>query len=420
MKYGVISYKRPMREGSKHNLNLGDPIQSYALRKLYEKMSIDENNIVEINRYNAKSYNGEYTILPFSCFNMISNQYMHEYDSLPPSPKIIPVYISFHLHSRVISKEILESLRAYQPIGCRDEETMINLRRHGIVAYLSGCITATLPKREVEPKVPKTFFVDVIPELLKYAPEELKENAEFITHMPPFERTSNDQYLTDDEFENFYNNGIYQLERYKNEATLVVTSRLHAAVPCIAMGIPVILASANFDGRFSWIEKFVYPYTLEEFDKIDWNPRPIEYEEEKQRLINMFINRIQKTYIENKEIYDISSFYENRDKINYNTKILNMLKKLGFTNDTNIKYALWGIIPSTLTIKNVISDNFPNWELVSVIDQNITGTFEGIEIKNASAINNQDENIIYFVVPNAAHKFASDYLNKLDRRYILF
>lgn len=419
MKFGVVSYKRPMREGSTHNLNLGDPIQAYAIRYLYELMGIDNKDIIEISRYNAKSYDGDYTILPFSCFNMVTNQYMHNYDSLPPSPKIIPVYISFHLHSRVLDEEILTNLRAYQPIGCRDEETMINLRRHGIIAYLSGCVTAILPKRKVEPKKQKTFFVDVAKKVLEYAPKEITECSEIITHMPSFERTSNELYLTDDEFERFYNNGINLLQRYKDEATLVVTSRLHAAIPCIAMGIPVILISSNFDGRFSWVEKYIHPYTINEIDKIDWNPKNVEYEKEKATLTNMFIERIRFAYNQNKQIYGISNFYEKREKIVYNTKIYNLIKEFENKYKGEKRYALWGIIPSTLTTKNVIEDYFSNWKLESVIDQNITGTFEGFKIQRISDIDNKDKNLIFIVVPTAAHKYAIEYLENKGNPYIL-
>ncbi|WP_073095483.1 polysaccharide pyruvyl transferase family protein [Cyclobacterium lianum] len=40
---------------------------------------------------------------------------------------------------------------------------------------------------------------------------------------------------------------------YKRYATLVVTSRLHCALPCIAMGIPVIFFGNPLDYRVSII-----------------------------------------------------------------------------------------------------------------------------------------------------------------------
>lgn len=418
MKYGIVTYnKRPMRKGSMNALNLGDPIQTYAMRCIYHHMKVPQDELIEISRYHAAEYDGEYVVLPFNCFNMIGNQAGHQYSTLPLSHKIIPVFISFHLHSRYIDDAILANLRSYQPIGCRDEETMTNLRKHGIVAYLSGCATALLPRRKTVPSAGKVFLVDVPESLSEYIPDKLKENAEYISHQPPFERMSEESYLTDTEYEKFYSCGINILERYRNEAALVVTSRLHAASPCMAMGIPVILAGNNFDGRFSWIDKYLHLYTPDEFHKIDWNPMPVEYEEEKGQLLEMFAGRIKQAYESNKDIYDASSFYENRNRANYNNRVLKFLNELDIKYQSGIRYALWGITDKTLTIKNMISDFFPSLVLSAVIDENVTGEFEGVKISKSADIESQDKDIIYFIVPKAAHKFGSEFLNKLGRRY---
>lgn len=421
MKYGIVTYhKRPMRKGSNNTLNLGDPIQTYAMEYIYKTMNVLADEVVNISRYHAAEYNGEYVVLPFNCFNMISNQADHKYKTLPLSPKIIPVFISFHLHSRHIDKRILDNLRAYQPIGCRDEETMINLRRHGLVAYLSGCATALLPRRTNVPKVKKTFFVDIPDTLLKYIPKEIKENSEYISHQPSFQRLSNDKYLTCEEYTSFYEHGVSLLERYKNEATLVVTSRLHAASPCMAMGIPVILVANDFDGRFSWIDKYLELYTPNKFEQIDWNPKPIEYEIEKKQLLNMFTHRIKKVYEDNKDIYEVSGYYESRNSADYNKEIINFFYRMNISNSDNIRYALWGITDKTLTIKNVISDFFPNWILSTIIDESINGEFEGIKIEKSTDIAFHDKDIVYLIIPKAAHKYAADILEKQKRKYIIF
>lgn len=254
---------------------------------------------------------------------------------------------------------------------------------------------------------------------MEYVPESLKKNAEFITHMPSFERSSDEQYLTDEEYKEFYKKGVAQLERYRDEATLVVTSRLHAAIPCMAMGIPVIIENVNLDGRFSWVEKYIHPYKEEEFSKINWNPDPIDYEDEKANIINLFKSRIKKAYDENFEIYNISSFYEDRQRIEYNSKLKKIIQSVECCEGKEIKYALWGIGPTTLTLKNVIDDCFTNWRLVNVIDQNLTGEFEGIKIDKVDKVDSGDKDIIYIVVPKAAHKFASEKLKKLGIKYIL-
>ena len=71
------------------------------------------------------------------------------------------------------------------------------------------------------------------------------------------------------------------LKALRDTAKLVVTSRLHIASPCLAMGIPVILAKKHFGDRFGFIDCFLPTYTPEKYNDIDWSPSPINFEEEK-------------------------------------------------------------------------------------------------------------------------------------------
>lgn len=414
MKFGVIGYKKPVRPNGKKWANLGDPIQSYALLKLYEEMGIDKDDIIMVNRHNTKNYDGEYVLLPFNCYNSIFSSD----NTFPISPRIVPVFISFHCATKSISNDMINQLRTYQPIGCRDEETMKILRSHGILAYLSGCLTATLPKRVTEPKKQKIFFVDCPKSLEKFVPEEIKKYREFATHLPNIERTSDEKYLTDEEIDNYNNTAISLLKRYEKEATLVVTSRLHAASPCMAMGIPVILVRENFDTRYSWIDKFLPLYTPDKFSEINWYPEAIKYEKEKKQLKEMFIHRIKKSYDENSIIYNCSSMYEDRDKFNYNINLINAINELPFSTK-NIKYAIWGLHDESINFYEVICSSFKNWHHSAFIDQSREGSFAGKKILRSADIDKLDKNIIYFVIPEAAHEFAAKYLDERKLNYVL-
>lgn len=420
MKYGLVSYSnRPMRPNGINRVNLGDPIQSYAMQYIYEQMGIHKSELIQVSRYEAGDYDGEYVILPFNCFNRIFNQLGHPYRTLPLSSKIIPVFISFHLHSRVINEDIIENLKLFQPIGCRDEETMINLREHGILAYLSGCVTSLLPRRTNKPKHPKTFFIDVPESLMSYVPKHLLENAEFVTHHAILPRTSETDVMSDEECNTFYEMSMQQYETYKNEATLIVTSRLHAASPCMAMGIPVILVSESFDGRFSWLDKFLPLYTPELFGTIDWNPAPIDYENEKISITKMYMEQIANTYNKYNSVFTVSSFFENREKSRYNNEILNALKALPISNQLTIRYAVWGLTTQALKIVNVIKDNFPSWELTAAIDTTCNGDFEGVPVYLPSDIESLPQDVIIFIVPASAHKTGGELLKKQNRNYVV-
>ena len=98
-------------------------------------------------------------------------------------------------------------------------------------------------------------------EFLPFIPKELCEKAQSIN-----QQSFKPEKLTCESFQNAAKN---LLERYKNEAKLIITSALHCAAPCTAMGIPVILCRANDEQltRFSALDKILPIYTLDDFKK---------------------------------------------------------------------------------------------------------------------------------------------------------
>ena len=72
------------------------------------------------------------------------------------------------------------------------------------------------------------------------------------------------------------------LERYRSEASLIVTTFLHAALPAIAMGIPVVVfyplnspeMSVSDRERFTALDGLVPVHDLGDIEDVDWNPQP--------------------------------------------------------------------------------------------------------------------------------------------------
>ncbi len=411
MKYGVLMHKPMFKHLNNQSLfNIGDNIQSHAVRNIYKNMGINEKDIVEVNKYELSRYNGDYLVVPISNFTMINS----DYGVLPISPKIIPVFISFNLLTEKFSPEIEINLRNNQPIGCRDEFTMENMRKHNILAYLSGCITATLPKRSKEPQNKKAFFVDVPKGILPFIPDNIKENSEFTSHLVPINKVP----IDDIEAKRLDDVAVARFERYKNEATLIVTSRLHCAAPCMAMGIPVILVANNCGDAFGWIDKFLHFYSPDEFDKIDWYPKAIEYEKEKEDLINMFAGEISRVYNVNKPVYDISSFYENRTRSNYNNMYTDVLMKLKEEIGPKLKCAVWGATSNASILLRSISKVFDEYEIVSIIDEYVGGEFQGIQIEKSICIDKHGSEVVYFIVAEAAREYAIEIFKKKNKRYV--
>lgn len=149
MKYGYMFYQKPLKPQMKTRpINLGDPIQSYAVKNLYREMGILEEDIVPVPRYDLSNYDGEECVC---VVNSASNYEELAYDShfMPPSEKVHAIPMSLHIHRKLSDAE----LAYYQTcggVGCRDIRTAEYLRGLGVDAYLTGCLTLTLPRRSEE------------------------------------------------------------------------------------------------------------------------------------------------------------------------------------------------------------------------------------------------------------------------------
>ena len=177
-------------------------------------------------------------------------------------------------------------------------------------AYLTGCMTITLPERKTTPKKTHVFLVDAPKGIEKYMPEELRENVSYITQEIPI----NTECDVEEEIERVEGVARKLLDRYRDEATLVVTSRLHCAGPCLGMGIPVILARNYFDDRYGWIDKYLPFYTPDKFDQINWYPEAVDLSAIKPVLIEFAKKAILREPGSEELMKQIHSYYMDRER----------------------------------------------------------------------------------------------------------
>ena len=302
MKYGRLTFTAAIN--STDLCNLGDIVQIFAVDIIYSEMKIDKKDIVNISIDELGTYQGEKVLLPIAgYFN-----YRRKAPAFPTSRDIVPVFLSLYTTSRIyLRKRIFWEKNA--PIGCRDENTMQLMRKRGYDAWLCGCMTMLYPRRDFTPAAPHVFIVDAEPELSKHIPAELMKNAEYITHEAKVDWKNSKEQIAQ-EMERKTQN---LLTRYYNEATLIITSRLHCAAPCVAMGIPTIVVRKGFDERFGWLDKLIHLYTPDEYDQIDWNPQPIDIEEHKRHLLDMAVSLI-KREADYDAVSRIHDFYMERER----------------------------------------------------------------------------------------------------------
>ena len=383
MKYANISIERGYAKSKERKnairvINIGDYIQIIAIDNLYKKMGINKSDIVYIEYYDLLDYDGDDVILPFSFIYF--NPYFGGGRALRFSHKIHPVFLSIHCINGSFADDELRYIQSHEPIGCRDVMTQKLLINNGIDAYIHGCMTATFDKRVDSSYAKNIYIVDIDEEFKKFLPEEIKKDGVTVSHQI---------YGNIDELLRMYN--VYtikeyveqRLEMYKRSARLIITSRLHCALPCLAMGIPVIFECKNYLSRFSCLEKLIPIYTEEKWRDIDWNPLPVNCEYIKNKMIQYSIQRIRDQMINTTIREDIDRFwetdvvyYENSYIANIDKSILNKWKK----NDY-FEYGIWGVTQITDEVCQHIDNNYPHAKLKMVIDD-----YREIEYKNIKSV----------------------------------
>ena len=255
MRYGLLTYK----EG-KEKYNVGDYVQSLAAKQFLPKTS------QFMNREALADYKGDTIKL------IMNGWFTHNIHHWVPANQINPLFVSFHMNSTaapfMLTDKGIAYLKEHAPIGCRDKFTVKILKDKGIDAYFTGCLTLTLDnykvddsKREddiyiVDPfynyptqeKVfltPKHFVKSTLngnifklgkikKQLEKVIDKDLISSAKYVTQiLPTGKQTDEEKFAYAEEC----------LKKYA-KAKLVITSRIHCALPCLAMGTPVIFLNS--------------------------------------------------------------------------------------------------------------------------------------------------------------------------------
>ena len=260
MKYSIMTYT----EGDRW-FNIGDYVQSLSAKQF----------LPQVDSYVNRECLGKYTGEPSKI--ILNGWFTHHPETWVPSDNLIPLFVSFHINSsvasRMLSDEGIAYLKKHEPIGCRDHFTVRLLEGKGIKTYFSGCLTLTLDSyanREPE-NDGKIYIVDPLygfPNkdriftnakslikgiikgdifktnsanefMKKIFSKSLLDQAEYIKQeLPKDTYTEDEKFLLAEEL----------LRKYST-AKLVITSRIHCALPCLALGTPVIYLN-GFEKEF--------------------------------------------------------------------------------------------------------------------------------------------------------------------------
>lgn len=269
-------------------VNIGDYIQALASSQFLPHID------GFIQRETIDEYNGEESTIIMNGWYMIHPQHW------PPTDRIIPLFYAFHINA-MARKELLESksllyLKRNEPIGCRDTNTAELLNKNGIKAYFSGCMTLTLGyKYKSTVREDKCYIVDAFHTTPKYLFYRIKiiltlimkwhtisiieKKKRILPHKINRVRSlvsaasffmDYNRYFTADtlvnaeyicqESENYKQQfptdkqllqEAERLVRLYAKAKLVITSRIHCALPCLGLETPVIYIENLEQGEVS-------------------------------------------------------------------------------------------------------------------------------------------------------------------------
>lgn len=293
-KYGIVFYKETS--------NIGDDIQTYASKQFLPHIDyiIERENL---DTFVSKDKEKVKVIM--------NGWYFHHAENWPPTPFIDPKLISMHFTDNIkiqgwsasypnvfdnFGKKFFED---NEPVGCRDVHTQKLMDSLNIKNYFSSCLTTTLSLPGKAEKEDVIYVVDVSDEVVEYIKSHTHSKVEKLTH-----------YLTHEDQNKSFDERMKCVEelltKYRN-AKMVVTRRLHAALPCLALNTPVLLIKyddPNYKGRLDTFYDFVNNVSESDllnetisvdFDKVKTNP--VKYKKYRNQLIKdckAFISEPQK------------------------------------------------------------------------------------------------------------------------------
>jgi hypothetical protein len=147
----------------------------------------------------------------------------------------------------------LEFLKSHEPVGARDLWTRDLLQAAGVDAYFSGCMTLTLGRRANRPRRDHVCGVGFAAPAWRRLRAGVGRRWIAVSHEDRVTKSFDDRMTKAAELLTLY-----------AHAKCVVTNKLHCALPCLALGTPVLLVTSARDSyRFSGLREFLHICTPE-------------------------------------------------------------------------------------------------------------------------------------------------------------
>ena len=255
-------------------VNIGDYIQICAAEQFMPSINLT----IERDQLNQGLKNKTLIIL--------NGWFTNQPDNWPPNKNLCPLFVSFHLQpdsaKKILSKQQnINYFKKHQPVGCRDYKTVTMLQEKGIKAYFSYCLTSTLDIKYKSIK--KRKGVCIVDPLYSQDIGIIKKfSLKKLIFSPPFKKLFKlkDVVFPKSKIEDFVPKDVIirseKIEHYINGETdhnvlmslaknllnkyagakLVITSRIHCAIPCLSLGTPVLFILKGLSDEDQHMSRF--------------------------------------------------------------------------------------------------------------------------------------------------------------------
>jgi hypothetical protein len=266
--------------------NLGDYIQTLAAEQL-----LGTGPFEHCDREQLHTYSGDGVAL------LTNGWFMAHPTHWPPASKIHPLLISMHINptaeAQMLNAAGVNYLKTHGPVGCRDFHTLNVLKEKGVPAYFSGCLTLTLKRSDWVPKGTPRNGILVLSALDRLLPNlntlwKEKNYKQWLLQLLKFPRKRKRAqkaqkalmhfleqqqqpitYASQIVERPFSSNSAYftaarqQLEKIAT-AAVVITSRIHTALPAVALGTPVVFLvdGLQHPNQMSRLEGLTHLFTV--------------------------------------------------------------------------------------------------------------------------------------------------------------
>jgi hypothetical protein len=303
-KFGILSFDR--RVAVVQVGNSGDELQSFPG--------------LQFMPYLSDFVDRDFGLKETHAHNLFANAWWGYPSAFPPPRNMTAAFFSVHMSGKFQNTVVPKNLGYFQrytsqigPIGARDSPTLAFLESLGLPTYQSSCFTQML--RPHGNKYKDTvhdrdliMLVDVEPDLL---PAHVVERGQiYMANVNSSDMNSREARLQ-------HAQELYF--RYSNKAKVVITSRIHSALPASVNGVPVIFverSEANLPGgkggRTKGISDLFHTYRPEDGDQWSFDldrmpPNPGVHRQDRYRASfwNYIKKRLPSWYVDSAELFGL-------------------------------------------------------------------------------------------------------------------